>query len=126
MFDLPAIVITAIVTGVLVKGIHESATFNAAMVIIKLAIVLFVIAVGAFYIDPANWQPVRAVRIRRHQLLRPHDLGPDRPDGTPLGMLAGAAIIFFAYIGFDSVSTHAEEARESRSATCPSASSPRC
>src|SRR5438045_1561963 len=54
-FDLPAIVITALVTIVLVKGIKESASINTGIVIVKLAIVLFVIAVGAFYIDTHNW-----------------------------------------------------------------------
>ena len=56
-FDVAAIVITAIITAILVKGIRESASFNAGMVIAKLVIVLFVIVVGAFYIDPANWHP---------------------------------------------------------------------
>ena len=78
---------------------------------LKLAIVLFVIVVGAFYIDTAELAPVRAVRLHRHQLLRQHAARADRRGGEPLGMLAGAAIIFFAYIGFDSVSTHAEEAK---------------
>ncbi len=56
-FDVPAILITAAITTILVIGIRESAGFNAGMVIVKLAIVLFVIVVGAFYIDPANWHP---------------------------------------------------------------------
>src|ERR1035437_1030567 len=56
-FDLPAIVITAIVATVLVIGIQESANFNTAMVITKVAIVLFVIIVGSFYVKPANWHP---------------------------------------------------------------------
>ena len=51
--------------SILVKGIRESASFNAVMVIIKLAIVLFVIVVGAFYVNPANWQPVRPLRLQR-------------------------------------------------------------
>jgi APA family basic amino acid/polyamine antiporter len=57
LFDLPAIVITAIITIILVIGIRESAGFNAGMVIVKLVIVFFVIAVGAFYIDTKNWEP---------------------------------------------------------------------
>src|SRR6267154_1379681 len=56
-FDLPAIVIAALVTIVLVKGIRESASLNAAIVMLKLAIVFFVIGVGAFYVNPANWKP---------------------------------------------------------------------
>src|SRR5213594_590244 len=57
LIDLPALVITAVVTTILVKGIRESASFNAAMVGIKVAIVLVVIAVGAVYVDSRNWQP---------------------------------------------------------------------
>src|SRR5574341_112839 len=55
--DLPAIAITVIVTAILVKGIRESAGFNAGMVIVKLGIVLLVVVVGAFYVNPENWQP---------------------------------------------------------------------
>jgi APA family basic amino acid/polyamine antiporter len=76
---------------VLVIGIRESAGFNAAMVVLKLGVVLFVIVVGGGYVETANWKPFM-------------------PYGVP-GVLRGAAYIFFAYIGFDSVSTHAEEAR---------------
>jgi APA family basic amino acid/polyamine antiporter len=108
-FDLPAIAITAIMTMILVKGIQESASFNATMVAIKLAAVLFVICVGAFYIHPENWHPFAPYGWGGLKL-GSHVFGQSRA-GTPLGMLAGAAIIFFAYIGFDSVSTHAEEAK---------------
>jgi APA family basic amino acid/polyamine antiporter len=89
--NLPAAIIVLLVTVVLVVGIRESARFNAAMVIVKLAAVLFVIVVGARYVQPTNWEPFM-------------------PFGWS-GVLSGAAYIFFAYIGFDSVSTHAEEAR---------------
>ena len=78
--------------SMLVIGIRESAGFNAAMVILKLVVVLFVIAVGSAYVDPTNWHP-----------FLPYGWG---------GVMQGAGYIFFAYIGFDSVSTHAEEARE--------------
>ncbi len=99
-FDVPAVVIAALITVVLVIGIRESAGFNAAMVITKLAIVLFVIVVGAFYVDTSNWHP-----------FAPFGYGGLFASGDPKGMLAGAAVVFFAYIGFDSVSTHAEEAK---------------
>src|SRR5262249_22880504 len=56
-FDLPAILIAGLITAILVKVIQESASVNAAIVMLKLAIVLFVIVVGAFYINPANWVP---------------------------------------------------------------------
>ena len=111
IFDLPAIVIAIIVTAILVKGIRESATFNATMVGIKVVIVLFVIALGAFYVDPANWKPFAPYGYTGVALFGKTVLGQHGAGGAPLGMLAGAAVIFFAYIGFDSVSTHAEEAK---------------
>jgi APA family basic amino acid/polyamine antiporter len=89
--NLPAALAVLFITVVLVIGIRESARFNAAMVILKLAVVLFVIVLGSRYVRPANWHPFL-------------------PFGMP-GVFKGAAYIFFAYIGFDSVSTHAEEAR---------------
>jgi basic amino acid/polyamine antiporter, APA family len=109
--NLPAIVIVAIVTAVLVKGIHESANFNATMVAIKLAAVLFVIGVGIFFIDTTNWHPFAPFGWTGISFFGHHVAGQTDPGGSPVGMLAGAAIIFFAYIGFDSVSTHTEEAR---------------
>lgn len=110
-FDVPAIVITAIITAILVYGIRESAGFNAGMVIVKLAIVLFVIVVGAFYVDPANWQPFAPYGYTGISFFGHTLFGQTGAGGAPIGVLAGAAIIFFAYIGFDSVSTHAEEAK---------------
>ena len=91
VMNVPALLVVLAITAILVVGIRESARFNAAMVIVKVAVVLFVIVVGSFHIDPTNWQPFM-------------------PYGAP-GVFKGAAYIFFAYIGFDAVSTHAEEAR---------------
>jgi APA family basic amino acid/polyamine antiporter len=110
-FDLPAIVIAALVTAILVKGIQESASVNTAIVILKLAIVFFVIGVGAFYVKPANWIPFAPFGLTGLSFFGHTVMGRTGPAGSPVGMLAGAAIIFFAYIGFDSISTHAEEAR---------------
>ncbi len=109
--DVISVIITAIITVVLVKGIKESASFNSGMVIVKLAIVLFVIVVGAFYFDPQNLKPFAPYGYSGLSFFGHTILGQSGPGGEPLGVLAGAAIIFFAYIGFDSVSTHAEEAR---------------
>jgi len=89
--NLPAAAVVLLITVVLVIGIRESASLNAAMVCLKLVVVLFVIGFGARYIQTQNWHPFL-------------------PYGVP-GVLKGSAYIFFAYIGFDSVSTHAEEAR---------------
>lgn len=111
ILDLPAILIVAILAWVLVRGVRESARFNAVMVAVKLSVILFVIGVGAFYVDPANWRPFApfgwsGVAIFGHTLF-----GQSAADGAPVGVLAGAAIMFFAYLGFDAVSTQAEETR---------------
>ena len=108
--NLPAVIIVLIVTAILVKGIQESASFNATMVAIKVAAVIFVIMVGAFYINSANWKPFAPYGWGGLNLFG-HTLWGQSVGGTPVGVLAGSAIIFFAYIGFDSVSTHAEEAK---------------
>ncbi len=96
ILDLPAIFVTAAVTMVLLKGIRESATINVVIVALKLAVVLFVIAVGAFYVTPDNWRPFApfgfggsASSVTRYSARSAR--------GEPLGMLAGAATIFFAY-----------------------------
>ncbi len=94
IFNLPAVVITAAVTWILVYGIRESALSNSLMVLLKVGIVLFFIAVGAAFIAPSHYTA--------------H--GGFAPNGWQ-GVSAAAAIIFFAYIGFDAVSTAAEEAR---------------
>ena len=109
--NLPAIIIVIILTAVLVKGIHESANFNATMVIIKVTAVIFVIIVGAFYIDKANWHPFAPYGWTGLNFFGFQIAGQQNAGGQPVGMLAGAAIVFFAYIGFDSVSTHTEEAK---------------
>jgi APA family basic amino acid/polyamine antiporter len=90
--NVPGMVIVAIVTWVLVIGIRESASFNNAMVILKLLVLALFVGVGVFYIDPANWRPFA-------------------PNGWR-GIHQGAAIVFFAYIGFDAVSTAAEETKD--------------
>ena len=114
VIDFPALVITGIIASILVIGIRESASFNAVMVGIKLAIVLVVIVLGAMYIDPRNWHPFAPYGLSGVSFFGRTLMGQTGKAGEPLGMLAGAATIFFAYIGFDSVSTHAEEARNPR------------
>jgi basic amino acid/polyamine antiporter, APA family len=111
IIDLPAIVITAVITWILVRGIKESASFNAGMVMVKLAVVFFVIIVGAFYVNPANWHPFAPFGFTGISFFGKPLFGATDAGGNPVGMLSGAAIIFFAYIGFDAVSTQAEEAK---------------
>lgn len=91
IFNFPAILIVLVITLLLVVGIRESARANAAMVAVKLAMVLLFVVVGVWHIEPANWTPFA-------------------PNGWN-GILTGAALMFFAYIGFDAVSTMAEETR---------------
>ena len=91
IINLPAVLIVALITLVLVIGIKESSRFNAVMVVIKLAVLLFFILLGAFYVKPENWQPFV-------------------PNGWG-AVMTGAALVFFAYIGFDAISTTAEEAK---------------
>ncbi len=93
--NLPAFLIALIVTTILAIGIKESAKFNATIVVIKVAVVLFVLGLGAHYVSAANWG---------------HDWATFAPHGFG-GIGAGAAYIFFAYIGFDAVSTTAQEAK---------------
>jgi APA family basic amino acid/polyamine antiporter len=109
--NLTAIIVVTIVTIILVKGISESASFNAAMVGVKVAAVLFVIGVGAFFINVDNWVPFAPYGWTGFSFFGQQVAGQTDAGGNPVGMLAGAAIIFFAYIGFDSVSTHTEEAK---------------
>ncbi len=90
-FNLPAFLIVMAVTVLLVYGIRESATANTTIVLIKLAVVVFVIAFGSFMVNPTNWHP-----------FMPSGFG---------GVMGGAAIVFFAFIGFDAVSTTAEETK---------------
>ncbi|MCX5797115.1 MAG: amino acid permease [Elusimicrobia bacterium] len=111
VLDVPAIVIAGIITCILIVGIKESASFNTAMVGIKVAVVFFVIIVGAFYIHPSNWIPFAPFGLTGVSFFGHTLVGQTGNGGEPLGMLAGAAMIFFAYIGFDSVSTHSEEAK---------------
>ena len=89
--NLPAVLIVAAVTILLIYGIRESARTNTAIVVTKVAVVVFVIAFGAFMVHPTNWHP-----------FLPNGVG---------GMMSGAAIVFFAFIGFDAVSTTAEETK---------------
>ena len=109
--DLPALVITAVMTVILVVGIQESARFNAVVVVLKLAVVLFVIGVGASFIHAANWHPFAPYGWSGISFFGHTIAGQTGKGGEPLGMIAGASTIFFAYIGFDAVSTQAEEAK---------------
>lgn len=104
-FNLPAFVITWVVTWILVKGIKEAANTNNLIVILKTSAVLFVIIVGVFFVNSANWTPF----IPEPEMVTHADGSVKEAYGIK-GVLSGAAAIFFAYIGFDVVSTSAGEA----------------
>ena len=91
IFDAPALLINVLITILVYRGIKESRNASNIMVLIKLAIVLLVIFVGAFYVDLKNWDPFM-------------------PNGVN-GLLSGISAVFFAYIGFDAISTTAEECK---------------
>ena len=91
IFNVLAVIIVALITWLLVIGIKESARFNNVIVVLKILTLLFFIVVGAFYVKPEHWQPFFP--------------------GGMAGVWTGASLIFFAYIGFDAVSTAAEECR---------------
>ena len=99
IFNIPAAVIALLVTALLVVGIRESASANATIVIIKVAVVLLFIAFGASYVNPDNWSP-----------FIPASTGTFGEFGWS-GIVRGAAVVFFAYIGFDAVSVAAQEAK---------------
>jgi len=95
IFNIPAVVIVGLITALLVYGIRESATSNSLMVLLKVGIILFFVAVGAVFFKPSNFTAY----------------GGFAPNGFN-GISTAAAIIFFSYIGFDAVSTAAEEAKD--------------
>jgi|APCry1669188879_1035177.scaffolds.fasta_scaffold10483_3 basic amino acid/polyamine antiporter, APA family len=124
IMNLPAIVAIALVTGLLVMGVSESATVNNIVVAIKLTVVIAFIVIGSRYVNPANWHPLIPAQI------------PPPPAGTPMdmlhqigralwavltddtsakygvgGVIHAAAVIFFAYLGFEAVSTAGAESR---------------
>lgn len=90
--DLPALAIIIFITWLVYRGMKESRNASNAMVVVKLAVILLVLAVGIFYVDTANWNPFA-------------------PNGVS-GVLKGVSAVFFAYIGFDAISTTAEECKD--------------
>jgi APA family basic amino acid/polyamine antiporter len=97
--NLPASGIILLIMGLLAMGVKESVKFNAAMVFIKVFAILLFMAVAFFHVNPDNWSP-----------FLPFGWFETLPSGQNVGVLAGASIVFFAYMGFDAVSTAADEA----------------
>jgi len=99
--NLPAALIVWLVTFILYRGIRESARVNNIIVILKVAAVLFVIAVGAFYVNSSNWHPFIPAQVTDDAGAHHYGLA---------GVVTAAGIVFFAFIGFDAVSTQSQEA----------------
>jgi basic amino acid/polyamine antiporter, APA family len=99
--NLPAVIIILILMGLLISGVRETARLNTAMVFVKLLTILVFVGVALFHVQPALWSP-----------FMPFGWFSTTPDGHTVGVLAGAAVVFFAYVGFDAVSTAVEEARD--------------
>lgn len=102
LFNLPAVFIVLSVTMLLVLGVSESATVNNIIVAIKVTVIILFIAVGAFFVNSANWQP-----------FIPQPTGVEDQFGID-GIIRAAMIVFFAYIGFEAVSTAGQEAKNPR------------
>jgi APA family basic amino acid/polyamine antiporter len=99
LINLPASLIILMIMALLIVGIKESAKFNKVMVAVKVSAILIFIAFAMFNVNPENWSP-----------FMPYGWFETLPNGKTVGVLAGASIVFFAYVGFDAVSTAAEEA----------------
>lgn len=100
LINLPASLIILSLMGLLILGVRESSRVNVVMVFVKLLTITVFIAVAGFNIHPENWHP-----------FMPFGWFSEGSGGKPIGVLAGASIVFFAYVGFDAVSTAVEEAR---------------
>jgi len=99
IINLPASIIILMIMSLLIIGVKESAKFNKVMVAVKVSAILIFIALAVFNVNPENWSP-----------FMPYGWFETLPNGKTVGVLAGASIVFFAYVGFDAVSTAAEEA----------------
>jgi APA family basic amino acid/polyamine antiporter len=100
LVNLPAVLIILTLTMMLVVGVKESARLNMIMVFVKLLTIVVFVAVALFHVNPENWDPFMPFGWFSHNEL-----------GKPIGILAGASVVFFAYVGFDAVSTAVEEAK---------------
>lgn len=101
LINLPAASIILILMGLLIAGVKQSAQLNTAMVFVKVLTIVVFVSIAAFNVDPAHWHP-----------FMPYGWFNTLPDGSTTGVLAGASLVFFAYVGFDAVSTAVEEAKD--------------
>jgi len=107
IFNVPAFLAIVGVTSLLVVGVKESANFNNVIVVVKVLVVLLFIGIGVFYVNPANWHPFIPDYVPEMK----NAAGETHAFGGWTGILHGASIVFFAYVGFEAVSTAAQEAK---------------
>jgi APA family basic amino acid/polyamine antiporter len=100
IINLPASAIILVLMGLLIIGVKQSAQLNTAMVFVKVLTICVFVGIAGFNVNPANWHP-----------FMPYGWFNTLPDGKTTGVLAGASLVFFAYVGFDAVSTAVEEAK---------------
>lgn len=100
IINLPAFTIIMMLMGMLIVGVKQSSGLNIVMVFVKILTIVVFLSVGIFHINPDNWSP-----------FIPFGWFSTVEDGNPVGILAGASVVFFAYVGFDAVSTATEEAK---------------
>jgi APA family basic amino acid/polyamine antiporter len=100
IINLPAFAVILTLMGLLIAGVKQSAQLNTALVGVKLLTIAVFVGIAAFNVHPENWQP-----------FMPYGWFDTLPDGKTVGVLAGASLVFFAYVGFDAVSTAVEEAK---------------
>jgi basic amino acid/polyamine antiporter, APA family len=100
IINLPAAAIILVLMGLLIIGVKQSAQLNAGMVFVKVLTICVFVSIAAFNVNPDNWHP-----------FMPFGWFNTLPDGKTTGVLAGASLVFFAYVGFDAVSTAVEEAK---------------
>lgn len=101
IINLPAFTIVFLLMAMLIIGVKESAKLNTAMVFVKLLAIVIFLSVAIFHVNPENWSPFVPFGWFSHN-----------EAGKPIGILAGASVVFFAYVGFDAVSTATEEANK--------------
>lgn len=100
--DMPALLITLVLTALIIRGLKTSLQFNFVMLCVKVSVILFVVVAGTFYINPQNWHPFAPFGL----FMSPNAAGES------VGMIAGAALAFYAFMGFEALSAYAEECKD--------------
>jgi len=102
VIDLPALLAVLAMTGLILRGITPSIRVNHAVVVVKMLLIALILGIGVFHFNPANWAP-----------FAPFGWGMQTgPGGNPQGMLAGAAVVFYAFLGFEAMTNYSEDSHD--------------